>query len=268
MDSDKAYAILQLEKGASQEAIKKAYRLLALRYHPDKNGDPQMFLLVKDAYEYFQRQNQIPDPPDSGFSNILDALMQNERFKDIITQIVLKAEVQLFASISSVKRVAIYKILVLYKDYLHLSDEFLQGCAEILNKPTEPLKITEYYVLNPSLNDLFNQCVYKLPNEEYIPLWHRRVVINQMVVDCAFDLPEWVKIDIHNNVYFYVEQEISQIWETGLLSVYRFTVNGSNIRLVKNQCIQLLGQGIPRANPNDIYDNSVLSDIYIHLLLN
>ncbi|XP_035467421.1 dnaJ homolog subfamily C member 5 isoform X3 [Scophthalmus maximus] len=36
---DSLYKVLGLEKGASQEDIKKAYRKLALRHHPDKNPD-------------------------------------------------------------------------------------------------------------------------------------------------------------------------------------------------------------------------------------
>jgi molecular chaperone DnaJ len=49
------YAVLGLEKGASEEEIKKAYRRLAVKYHPDKNpGDKvaeENFKELGEAYE-------------------------------------------------------------------------------------------------------------------------------------------------------------------------------------------------------------------------
>ncbi|KAF8822574.1 putative DnaJ family chaperone [Cardiosporidium cionae] len=45
------YEILGLEKDASQTAIKKAYRMLAIKHHPDKGGDPEKFKEISKAYE-------------------------------------------------------------------------------------------------------------------------------------------------------------------------------------------------------------------------
>lgn len=48
------YAILEISKTATPEEIKKAYRTLALRYHPDKNSHPEaesQFKLVSEAYQ-------------------------------------------------------------------------------------------------------------------------------------------------------------------------------------------------------------------------
>ena len=44
------YARLGLEKDADEAAIKKAYRKLALKHHPDKGGDPEVFKTYAEAY--------------------------------------------------------------------------------------------------------------------------------------------------------------------------------------------------------------------------
>jgi DnaJ-class molecular chaperone len=44
------YSTLGLNKGASAEEIKKAYRTLAMKHHPDRGGDQSEFQKIQEAY--------------------------------------------------------------------------------------------------------------------------------------------------------------------------------------------------------------------------
>jgi curved DNA-binding protein len=45
------YSQLGLQRGASDEDIKKAYRSMAMKHHPDRGGDEQKFKEISTAYE-------------------------------------------------------------------------------------------------------------------------------------------------------------------------------------------------------------------------
>jgi len=51
VDTTKLYETLKLEKTADAKEIKKAYRKLAVKHHPDKGGDEAVFKEISAAYE-------------------------------------------------------------------------------------------------------------------------------------------------------------------------------------------------------------------------
>ena len=53
------YHILGVERTASENKIKTAFRKLALSYHPDKGGDAEKFKEINNAYEILtERRNE------------------------------------------------------------------------------------------------------------------------------------------------------------------------------------------------------------------
>jgi len=51
VDTTKLYETLGVEKDAETNRIKKAYHKLAMKHHPDKGGDEQVFKEISAAYE-------------------------------------------------------------------------------------------------------------------------------------------------------------------------------------------------------------------------
>lgn len=53
VDTQKFYDILGVEKDATQDQIRKAYRKKALKEHPDKGGDPDKVSKIQKSQKIF-----------------------------------------------------------------------------------------------------------------------------------------------------------------------------------------------------------------------
>lgn len=86
------YEILELTRNCTLEDIKKSYKKLCLKYHPDlTNGDSDKFLKIKEAYDFLIKNHVNLNYYDKIWSEIQGSLKNK---KNISHNITLKASIQ------------------------------------------------------------------------------------------------------------------------------------------------------------------------------
>ena len=58
VDNSKLYEILGVEKTASEAEIRKAFKKLAIKHHPDRGGDQEKFKEINGAYEILKDEEK------------------------------------------------------------------------------------------------------------------------------------------------------------------------------------------------------------------
>ena len=80
------YSVLGLNKGASDEDIKKAYRKLAMQYHPDRNADDskaeEKFKKVSEAYAVLSDKKKRGQYDQFGSEGFHQKFSQEDIFRD------------------------------------------------------------------------------------------------------------------------------------------------------------------------------------------
>ena len=81
------YSVLGLQRGASQREVKKAYRTLSRKYHPDANVDSpnaeeisRKYLEIQEAYNQIMRENEQGSQYGGGYGNYSSGNEEDNRF--------------------------------------------------------------------------------------------------------------------------------------------------------------------------------------------
>lgn len=78
------YEVLGVEKGASQDEIKKAFRKLAFQYHPDRNKEPdaeEKFKEISEAYAVLSDEQKKAQYDRFGHAGISGSYSQEDIFR-------------------------------------------------------------------------------------------------------------------------------------------------------------------------------------------
>ena len=86
MSKENLYDVLGVSKEASETDIKKAYRKLAIKHHPDKGGDEETFKKISEAsgilsdkakkrqYDMFGTYDSVPMDNMPNFNDIFEGI--------------------------------------------------------------------------------------------------------------------------------------------------------------------------------------------------
>jgi len=291
---------INISEEITTETLKRQYRSLALRYHPDKNPDEDTvakFQEIQESYEFLMKYKDFMDTDSSDdcyddepetaenkgnyktilfsfLKNILIPDNRNKLFYTILKQVANTCEANALEILSKVEKqnlIKIYEIIERYREVLHFTEDFVIKIKEIIN---EKVKNDECVILNPTIDDLFENNLYKLKVNGFtyvVPLWHNELVYdnsgNDIYVKCAPVLPDNIEIDDKSNIHVLYESTFKELWETEYLTIHvgsvRFYIKRDTLKMKEEQSIIFSKQGISRINTKNMYDVTNKGDVIV-----
>lgn len=272
MDKERAIKILKINKNFTKAQLKKQYRLLALKTHPDKNKTEdanEKFRELNEAYNFLSGEKVETNESYHGIIKNFILILIESPFS---LRILFELDVELLEVIN--KCINIYEINIVNENNKQIIERIKREIREIIDS-----KNKEIILLEPCIDDLFDQKVFKLEyNNEiyYVPLWHNEMIYkdisnNTFKVKCDTKLPKHIDIDENNNIHCYLKYNIKKLLLDSNLIVNigkkTICVKPENLNIKQNQIYIIHNEGIPKINFSSFSDIKEISDIYLHICL-
>jgi len=278
MNRQQAIKILGLNNNYSEEELKKQYRLMALKYHPDKNKSDtanEDFQNIQAAYSFLSELSNVEKEECS--SESYDEMLKCFVNLIIKTKFSLKLLIQLDIEVLEL----IVKLMNTYLENSSWNNYFKhieRLKTEIENIIKERKQDIDIIVLEPSLKDLFEQkifCLKRNDNVFLVPLWHSEMTFNDVsgnfIVKCCPVLPEHIDIDEYNNIVVHLKRDITSLLDNEKINFNieekEYEINTRLLLIKREQQVMIPHKGIPRINEKDFDKNIEIGDIVIFLTL-
>jgi len=263
MNCEEAKKILNMNSN-SYEELRKKYKRQSLLHHPDKRGNTEDFLKVKEAYEVLLANVEKPDNnKPSTYIFLRDHLssMSLNDLKNIYTMFCNGEKYELLMKFQ--------EFLISNRDRINLNDQLIR-IFEHMNQRKEKKVI----ILQPTLNDMMDTNVYKLVLDDEVvnvPLWHEELLYDikntEYLIKMIPDLDEHVVI-MDDCLIFNLSYNINDIWNKEQVFFHeKLWFNRDRLLLKNTQKLVLYNMGLPNINTKNVYDVNKRGDIVLNVTL-
>ena len=297
MNYQRAFKVLEIEEQYADknrmtiEIVRKQYKMLALKWHPDRNKAPdaaERYREIKDAHDFLLEGSECSAGTEktsnqsytSVASTFFETLYNNEHFQrrifhPLLMKVTTLCEEKALSFILRLDADRATKLLTMiekWKTVLHFSDAFFDKVRGHI----EGAHASQNIVLNPNIDDLMQSNVYLLSEGIIAPLWHPLLEYEKegIIVHCLPELPDnmWIDDDDdENTLNVEITETVENIWKLGHLEISigaeKKRIEMSNLKMKHSQIVELKGEGIPIPHTDNVFYDGDRGLIRVHLRL-